>query len=200
MITWAKAYRLRETFTAVVVLCPLIVWFGGRTMQLSALTPIATTWFLSLGLIVVSALPLSDSFALLEATFAPSRLLRTIRAAVVAICVGAGAACLVATTTAPGIVAWLFLLAAVTVLATMALGPQALFMTLAVGGGGVDHRGALGHQRSSLHCRHRHRHTPRSRTLRELSSAFRDDPWAADDVPSRAGRPMNPSPPEPLTA
>lgn len=137
MITWAKAYRLRETFTGVVLLCPLIVWFGGRTMQLSALTPIATTWFLSLGLIVVSALPLSDSFALLEATFARSRLLRTIRAAVVAICVGAGAACLVATTTAPGIVAWLFLLAAVTVLATIALGPRALFLTLAVGAGSI---------------------------------------------------------------
>ncbi|MEO5609896.1 MAG: hypothetical protein ABIQ92_09580 [Ornithinibacter sp.] len=137
MITWTKAYRLPETLLAVAVLCALILWTRTLTLSVGSRTPVQAIWLLALGLVVVAALPLNDSMGLLERTFSRARPLKMIRAAVVALSVFLGAICLAVVSSANGIVAWLFLLSATTVLATLLLGHNAILVALTLGAGSI---------------------------------------------------------------
>ena len=137
MITWTKAYRLPETLLAVAVLCALILWTRTLTLSVGSRTPVQAIWLLALGVVVVAALPLNDSMGLLERTFSRARPLKTIRSAVVALSVSLGAICLAVVSSANGIVTWLFLLSAITVLATLLLGQNAILVALTLGVGSI---------------------------------------------------------------
>lgn len=97
--------------------------------------PIRAHWFMFLGIVVLSSLPLYASFGLLEHTFARARLNRVGRAAVsaglvatAATVVGAGAGTL-------DVVIWFILLATLSLLAAVATADKSWAVVLLLGGG-----------------------------------------------------------------
>jgi hypothetical protein len=138
---WLRAYRAGPAIAGVILLLAVSLRTKQATIPIGPGTPIRTTWFMLLGIVVLSSLPLYPSFGLLEQTFARARLNRTGRAAVAATLVATAATVVGAVAGTPAVVIWFILLAALSLLAAVATTDKSWAVVLLVGGGtiGFDH-------------------------------------------------------------
>ena len=137
---WLKAYRASPAIAGTTLLCAASLLTTQNTIPIGPGTPVRTTWFLLLGVVVLSSLPLYPAFGLLEQSFVRARLNRTGRAAVAAALV-ATAAVVIGTVAGTLAVVWFILLAALSLLAAVATADKSWAVVLLVGGGtiGFDH-------------------------------------------------------------
>lgn len=138
---WLMAYRAGPAITGTALLCVGSLLFAPNTISVGSPIPIRTTWFMFLGIVVLSSLPLYASFGLLEHTFARARLNRVGRAAVPAGLVASAAAVVGIGTGTLDVVIWFILLAALSLLASVATADKSWAVILLVGGGTIlfDH-------------------------------------------------------------
>lgn len=138
---WMRAYRATSAITGTAVLCVGSLLFAPNTISVGSPIPIRTTWFMFLGIVVLSSLPLYASFGLLEHTFARARLNRVGRAAVSAVLVATAAAGVGTGSGTLDVVIWFILLSALSLLASVATADKSWAVVLLVGGGTIlaDH-------------------------------------------------------------
>lgn len=138
---WLRAYRAGPAIAGTTLLCAVSLLTTQATIRMGPGIPVRTTWFLLLGVVVLSSLPLYPSFGLLERSFARARLNRTGRAAVAAALVATAAVVVGTVTGTLAVVIWFILLAALSVLAAVATTDKSWAVVLLAGGGtiGFDH-------------------------------------------------------------
>jgi hypothetical protein len=139
--TWLKAYRTAPAIAGTLLLCVVSLLTTQSTIRMGSGNPVRTTWFMLLGVVVLSSLPLYPSFGILEHTFARARMNRIGRAVVAAALVATAAAVVGAVAGTLAVVIWFILLAALSLLAAAATTDKSWAVVLLVGGGtiGFDH-------------------------------------------------------------
>ena len=138
---WLRAYRAGPAVAGITLLLAVSLMTKQATIPIGPGTPIRTTWFLLLGVVVLSSLPLYPSFGLLEQSFARARLNRTGRAAVAAALVATAAVVVGTVAGTLAVVIWFILLAALSLQAAVATADKSWAVVFFVGGGtiGFDH-------------------------------------------------------------
>ena len=134
---WLRAYRARPAIAGTALLCVVSLLTTQSTIRVGSGVPVRTTWFMLLGVVVLSSLPLYPSFGLLEQTFARARLNRTGRAVVAAALVATAAAVVGAVAGTLAVVIWFVLLAALSLLAAVATTDKSWAVVFFVGGGTI---------------------------------------------------------------
>ena len=138
---WLKAYRAPSAITGTALLCVVSLLTTQSTIRMGSGVPVRTTWFMLLGIVVLSSLPLYPSFGLLEQTFARARLNRSGRAAVAGGRVATAAAVVGAFAGTMTVIIWFILLAALSLLGAVATADKSWAVVFLVGGGTIlfDH-------------------------------------------------------------